>query len=458
MAAHHDPRIEVRSMDEPDEAKHFPRGRGAVARFAGGTVSRSTLEPGWVWSRDVGAASGLEWCPAPHLGYVVSGRMAGRTADGTEFAYGAGDAFALAPLHDVWVVGDETYVSIDVAKRPPSAPTAANDVLGGIGATPLVELRRVVTPGMARVFVKVEGTNPTGSMKDRMAVASINAAERDGRLKPGGSVVEYTGGSTGTSIALVCAARGYPLHIVTSDAFSQEKRDHQAALGARITLVRSDHGRITEQLIKTMIEVARGIQRETGAWWVNQLENEDAAGGYEPLGDEIWEQTGGRVDAFVHSVGTAHSFHGVTLALRRHLPEIMTIAVEPAESPVLSGGPTGAHEIEGIGVGFVVPLWDPKDVTGFETVTTHDAQAMARRLAREEGLFAGSSSGANVVAALRIAERLGPGATVVTILVDSGLKYLTTDVFRQAVGGATSDEIPLMGLAELDLSQSSTTP
>ena len=443
-----DAQVDIRSMDRPDDIREFPGGRSAVAHFARGTVSRSTLEPGWIWSRDVGRGQGLDWCPVAHLGYVVSGRMGGRQRDGSEFRYGAGDAFALEPGHDVWVEGDEPYVSIDVATVPRRTPPVSADILGSIGNTPMVQLRHVVKPGMARVFVKLEGANPTGSMKDRMARASIEAAERNGMLRPGGSVVEYTGGSTGTSIALVCAAKGYPLHIVTSDAFSQEKRDHQAALGARITLVESDHQQITEQLIRTMIEVARRISRETGAWWVDQLNNHDAAAGYEPLGDEIWEQTEGRVDAFVQSVGTAHAFHGVTTALRRHRPDILTVAVEPAESPVLSEGRTGAHEIEGIGIGFVPPLWDPNDASEVMTVTTHEAEEMARRLALEEALFAGASSGANVVAALRLAERMGPAATVTTLLVDSGLKYLTTDVYRDSERGAIFDTVGLMTAEE----------
>ena len=342
--------------------------------------------------------------------------------------------------------------SLDDAHDTRSFPPAVPDVLGSIGGTPLVQLRLVVSPGMARVLVKVEGANPTGSMKDRMARAAVEAAEADGRLRPGGSVVEYTGGSTGTSLALVCAAKGHPLLIVTSDAFSQEKRDHQAALGARITLVQSDRGQITEQLVKSMIEVARGIAAETGAWWVDQLNNKDAAAGYEALGDEIWQQTEGRVDAFVHSVGTAHSIHGVTAALRRHRGDIITVAVVPAESPILSEGRSGAHGIEGIGIGFAPPMWDPADATELMTVTTHDAEEMARRLARDEALFADASSDANVMAALRLAERLGPAATVVTLLVDSGLKSLTTDVYRDAERGALSDMRQLMTLSKLELS------
>ena len=444
--------VEIRSLDDPDEVRTFPRGRSDLARFERGTVSRSTLEPGWIWSRDVGAGMGLAWCPAPHFGYVISGRMAGRQQDGRAFGYRAGEAFALEPGHDVWVEGDEAYVSIDVSQSARRFQPRASDVLDTIGGTPLVELRRLVAPGMGRVLVKVEGANPTGSMKDRMARAAVEAAEANGTLRPGGAVVEYTGGSTGTSLALVCAAKGHPLHIVTSDAFSQEKRDHQAALGASITLVRSDRGQITEQLIRTMIETARRIAADTGAWWVDQLNNADAAFGYESLGEEIWEQTGGRVDGFVQAVGTAHSIHGVTTALRRHRPDTWTVAVEPAESPVLSEGRTGAHEIEGIGIGFVPPMWDPADASEFMTVATHEGEEMARRLAREEGLFAGASSGANVVAALRLAERLGPDATVVTLLVDSGLKYLTTDVYRHAEDAALAETVALMSPGELGMS------
>lgn len=305
-------------------------------------------------------------------------------------------------------------------------------VLDAIGNTPIVELRHVVPAGHARVLVKLESRNPTGSMKDRMAFASISAAERDGRLPPSGTVVEYTGGSTGTSLALVCAAKGYPLRIVTSDAFSLEKRDHMRALGAELTIVPSDEGRITADLIRAMIERARRLGDEPGSWWVDQLNNADAADGYEPLGEEIWESTGGSVDAFVHSVGTAHSFHGTVAGLRRHRPDLLTVAIEPAESPILSEGRTGAHRIEGMGLGFVVPMWEPSDASEITTVSTDEAWAMARRLAREEALFGGASSGANVVAAIRIAERLGPGHTVVTLQVDSGLKYLSTPIYREA--------------------------
>ena len=304
------------------------------------------------------------------------------------------------------------------------------DILQAIGDTSLVTLRTVVPAGCARVHVKLEWENPTGSMKDRMAVAAIAGAERDGRLKPGDTVVEYTGGSTGTSLALVCAAKGYPMHIVTSAAFSQEKRDHMAALGARLTLVPSEGGRLTRQLFVDMIEAARVISREPHTYWTDQFHNPYAAAGYHPLGEEIWRQRDGKVDAFVHCVGTAHSGRGVATVLKRHASGIEFVAVEPAESAVLSGGPPGAHKIEGTGAGFVPPLFDRSLVDDIIPVSTKDAEAMARRLTREEALFAGTSSGANVVAAIRVAERLGPDADVVTLLADSGLKYLSTDVYR----------------------------
>jgi len=305
-----------------------------------------------------------------------------------------------------------------------------HSVLGGIGNTPLVELKRVVPPGSARVVVKLEWANPTGSMKDRMALAAIDRAEADGRLQPGYTVVEYTAGTTGISLAFVCAARRYPIEIVFSDAFSDEKRRTMVAFGARITDVASEGGRINAALIQAMIHTADEISRRPAHWYCDQLNNRDASEGYVPLGEEIWEQTAGHVDAFVHSVSTAHSIHGVTRALWRHNDKIRIVAVEPAESAVLSGQPSGSHKIEGIGIGFIPPLWQPELVNDIQTVSTDEAKAMARRLAREEGIFAGTSSGANVVAAIRVAEQLGPAATVAAIIVDSGLRYLSTDLFR----------------------------
>jgi cysteine synthase A len=305
-------------------------------------------------------------------------------------------------------------------------------VLNAIGNTPIVQLRRVAPRDSARVLVKLEFANPTGSMKDRVAKAMIEAAEADNRLKPGGTVVEYTSGTTGISLAMVCAAKQYNLKIVFSDAFSEEKRIVMQAFGAKVEDVKSDNKRITEKLIKEMVETAHRVSQQPGHWYCDQLSNHDGTAGYKPLGEEIWNQTEGEVNAFVQVVGTAHSIHGVTEALWKHSRNIHITAVEPAESAVLSGGPTGSHKIEGIGIGYVPPLWRPKLVNEIITVSTEEAIAMARRLAREEALFVGTSSGANVVASLKIAERLGPSATVVTSMVDSGLRYLSTDFYKKS--------------------------
>jgi len=279
--------------------------------------------------------------------------------------------------------------------------------------------------------VKLEWENPTGSLKDRMARAVISRAEEDGRLKRGDTVVEYTGGSTGTSLALVCAARGYRIRIVSSDAFSQEKLDQMAAFGAELTLVPSEGGLTTRKLILEMIEAARVLSRQPRTYWTDQLNNPDSIAGYYALAEEIWSQTNGTIDAFVHGVGTAASLRGVATVLKRYKPGIRIVAVEPAESPVLAGGPAGPHRIEGVGIGYTPPLWEPSLVDDILPVGTDDAKEMARRLAREEALFAGTSSGANVVAAIRVAERLGPDARVVTLMADSGLKYVSTDVYKR---------------------------
>ena len=306
------------------------------------------------------------------------------------------------------------------------------DVLQAIGNTSMVQLRRVVPENCAELFVKLEWENPTGSFKDRMALAVISRAEMDGRLEPGFSVVEYTGGSTGAALALVCAVKGYRIRIVTSDAFAREKLDQMAALGAELTIVESDGGHTTKKLILEMIEKARTLSREPRTYWTDQLNNLDSIAGYHPLGEEIWTQMGGEIDAFVHAVGTAASIRGVGGVLKRHRPDIEIIAVEPAESSVLLGGAPGPHAIEGVGVGYTPPLYDPALVNEVVPVATSEAQAMARRLAREEGLFSGTSAGANVLAAIRVGQRLGAGARVVTLMGDSGIKYLNTDVYRRS--------------------------
>jgi cysteine synthase A len=308
------------------------------------------------------------------------------------------------------------------------------DILSAIGNTSMVRLGRVVPPDCADIFVKLEWENPTGSMKDRMAGSVISAAEADGRLKPGYTVIEYTGGSTGASLALVCAAKGYRIRIVSSDAFAREKLDQMVAFGAQLTIVPSEGGRTTRKLILDMIEAARVLSEQPNTYWTDQLNNRNAIAGYFGLGEEVWQQTGGQVDAFVHSVGTAASLLGVAAVLKRKQPNVQIVAVEPGESAVLTGGQPGPHQIEGVGIGYTPPLWDAAVVDDIISVPTDDAKAMARRLAREEGLFGGTSSGANVIAAIKVAKNLGPGKAVVTLLPDSGLKYLNTDVYKSSAG------------------------
>jgi len=305
------------------------------------------------------------------------------------------------------------------------------NILQAIGNTSMVQLHRVVPRGCARIMAKLEWENPTGSLKDRTALAMISRAEEDGRLKPGDTIVEYTGGSTGISLAIICVAKGYPIHIVTSDAFSLDKRNQMIAYGAQLTLVPSEGGLTTKKLILDMISAAEQISKKPHTCWTNQLSNTDSISGYYALGEEIWNQTGGKIDAFVHSVGTGASIRGVATVLKQHNPAIKIIAVEPGESPVLSGGQPGPHKIEGVGIGYTPPLWDPTLIDEIIAVKTEDAKSMARRLAREEGLFAGTSSGANVIAAIQVAEHLGSECAVTTLMCDSGLKYLSTDVYQK---------------------------
>jgi len=308
--------------------------------------------------------------------------------------------------------------------EPGVAGAEMRGILARIGNTHLLPLRRIPVPNGVRILLKDESANPTGSIKDRMALAMVEGAEGDGRLRPGGRVVEYTGGSTGVSLALVCAVKGYTLDIVTSDAFAWEKLEHMRLLGARLHVLPSDGGRMTEALTRDMVAAAGTIAAETGAVWTDQLNNTDQLTAYHAMAAEILAQTGGRIDAFVQSVGTAGCLRGVAEGLRHQGSPARIVAVEPAESAVLSGGPTGAHRIDGIGAGYVVPLWRPDLVDAIEPVGTEEARTMALRLAREEGLFCGTSSGANLVAALRLAETMRPGATIVTVMCDTGMKYL----------------------------------
>src|SRR5262245_57450509 len=249
----------------------------------------------------------------------------------------------------------------------------ADSIMQSIGNTSLVQLHKILPAGCGSVFAKLEWQNPSGSMKDRMAQGVISRAEADRRLSAGDTVIEYTGGSTGASLALVCAAKGYQIHVVSSKAFSQETLDHVVAYGAQLTLVPYVGGGMTKQLFLDMIEAARRLSREPHTYWVDQLSNPDTIAGYFPMGEEIWSQTNGEINAFVHSVGTGASLRGVATVLKRHNPKIRIFAVEPEESAVLSKGKSGAHDIEGIGVGYVPELWDPGLVDEVLTVKTSEA-------------------------------------------------------------------------------------
>ena len=298
-----------------------------------------------------------------------------------------------------------------------------------IGHTPAVRLWNLVRPDMAEVVVKLEANNPTGSYKDRMALAMIEGAERSGRLRPGQTVVEYTGGSTGSSLAFVCAIKGYPLRIVSSDAFAEEKALTMRAFGAQVELLDSPEG-ITPGLIPRMMARAREIVAEAGGYATDQFNNRDMIEGYLGLGRELADQVEGRLDAFCTYIGTAGCFIGTSRGLRERIPDVRRVGIEPAESPVLSGGVPGTHRIEGGGVGFRPPLLEETALDEVQTVSSDEAIAMARRAAREDGIWGGPSTGANLVVALRLAERLGPGRRVATLQVDSGLKYLGGATYR----------------------------
>jgi len=298
-------------------------------------------------------------------------------------------------------------------------------ILDTIGNTPLVRLAHIPPSTGAEIWVKLE-YNPTGSMKDRMALSMIEGAERDGLLEPGTTVVEYTGGSTGPALALVCRVKGYSARIVISECFSEERMQLMRALGAELELIPAveERGRVTAQDISNMVERAAELAREPGMYATDQFNDPYAIPGHrEHLGREIWEQTGGGVAAFCHGIGTAGSLMGISEALKGRNHDVRVVALEPAGSAAISGGAAGSFAVQGW-TGVVPPHWDADRVDGVWPIEDDDAIAMTLRLAREEGIFAGVSTGANVVGALRLAEELPPGAMVVTLAVDSGFKYM----------------------------------
>jgi cysteine synthase len=303
--------------------------------------------------------------------------------------------------------------------------------LEAIGGTPVVRLRRLAPPRGAEVLVKLEYFSPTGSYKDRMALAMIEGAERRGKLRPGMSVVEFTGGSTGSSLAFVCAVKGYPLKLVSSDAFSPEKLRTMRAFGAELTIVPSRDGMITPDLFDRMREVVEEMAAGDGVYWTDQFHNTDSLDGYAGIGRELLSQAGTAISAFCGGVGVAGMLVGVSRALKAAGSTTRIVALEPASSPFLSTGIGGPHHVEGIGTEMVPPLLTPGTYDEVRAINESEARVMARRLAREEGVFAGVSTGLNVVAALRLAEELGPDRTVATVAVDTGLKYLSGDLYDE---------------------------
>jgi cysteine synthase A len=300
-------------------------------------------------------------------------------------------------------------------------------ILGTIGNTPIVRLRRLAPANGAEIWVKLEYLNPTGSMKDRMALSMIEGAERDGLIEPGATVVEYTGGSTGPALALVCRAKGYVARIVISDCFSEERMQLMRALGAELEVIPAveERGRVTAQDIENMVARAAELAREPGSYATDQFNNPYVIPGHrEALGREVWDDTQGRVTAFCHGVGTAGSLMGVSDALRSRNPDVRFVALEPAGSAAIGGGPRGSFAIQGW-TGIVPPHFDRDRVDDVWAIEDADALETTRLLAREEGIFAGISAGANVVGARRLADQLGRGAVVVTLAVDSGFKYMT---------------------------------
>lgn len=301
--------------------------------------------------------------------------------------------------------------------------------LDAIGRTPIVQLRKIVPSNSADVLIKLEYMNPTGSYKDRMALAMIEEAETRGDLQAGMTVVEYTGGSTGSSLAFVCAVKGYPFKVVSSDAFAREKLQTMKAFGAELFIVESEGGQVTPDLVPRMMAEARSIAESGNCYFTNQLHNSDSVVGYRKIGEELTEQVDRQIDAFCGGVGTAGMLMGVSQALHHANPDVRIVALEPASTAVISGGDAGSHHVEGLGIGFIPPLLEDELYDEARGISEKEARNMARVLAKEEGIFAGTSTGLNVVGALQLAEELGEGKTVVTVAVDTGLKYLSGDLF-----------------------------
>ena len=301
-----------------------------------------------------------------------------------------------------------------------------------IGNTPIVKLQKILEKGCGEVYVKLEAYNPTGSKKDRMALAMIEGAEKRGLLKKGMTVVEYSGGSTGAGLAFVCTLKGYRFRLITADVFGKEKIGLMRSLGADVEIIKSENGKITKELINKMINRAKEISKEPNTFFTNQLDNKDVIEGFVPLGEEIIDQLGEDIDAICDTVGTAGTLMGIAKAFKENQTKI--IAVEPSSSPILSEGIKGSHNVEGVGLGFIPAIYNRKLVEEVITIEESHARQTSRDLALKEGIFCGTSSGMNVAAAIEVSKKLGPKSKVVAIACDTGLKYLSEGLFDNKKG------------------------
>lgn len=303
------------------------------------------------------------------------------------------------------------------------------NILEIIGNTPIVKLQKIVPKGCGEIYLKLEAYNPTGSKKDRMALAMIEGAEKRGDLKKGMTVVEYSGGSTGAGLAFVCSLKGYRFRLITADVFGKEKISLMNSLGADLEVIKSRDGKITKELINKMINRAKEISKEPNTFFTNQLDNEDVIKGFVPLGEEILDQINGNIDAVCDTVGTAGTLMGIAKAFKNTNSNSKIIAVEPSSSPILSEGIKGSHNVEGVGLGFIPKIYDSKLVDDVITIEESIARQTSRDLALKEGVFCGTSSGMNVAAAIQISQKLGQKSQVVAIACDTGLKYLSEGLF-----------------------------
>jgi cysteine synthase A len=300
-----------------------------------------------------------------------------------------------------------------------------------IGNTPLIKLEKLCEPGCADIYVKYEGGNPTGSMKDRMALAMVEGAERRGELKPGGKIIEYTGGSTGSSLAMVCAIKGYSAHFVSSDAFAEEKLQTMKAFGAELEIHPSEGGKITARLIDTLVARAAELSNAPNTFWTNQFNNADNRSAYHAMAHEVIHVLGKNIDEFIMGVGTGGCFSGNAEIYKEEIPGIRCVAIEPYYVRALSGGDkSGTHKLEGIGTGFIPNICRLDLADEIVPVKDEDAIQTARDLARIEGIWGGTTSGANVWTAIQRARMLGAGKRIVTVICDSGLKYLRGELYR----------------------------